>query len=143
MAIKSKIRVTDDELTVRGNNTVFEVVSMDLRAGTAVIFNTAYGYCSQKLSKLTQTSKPMTKKPPRTINDIKRDIGKSIQNLNDAGKEYLMSYNGTVLRKFMSSDEIKRCNRLVKLGLLCKGKSDDSIASVCYYVDSTAKSILE
>ena len=43
-------------------------------------------------------------------------------------------YSG-ILRKFMSTDEIKAANQLVKDGMLIKGKSDDRQKSVMYYLN--------
>lgn len=70
------------------------------------------------------------------MNMTAQEIQNSIDSLNIDDREYLLSYGDPVLRKFMSSEEIKKCNRLVKLGVLCKGMSDDKKTSVCYYVDS-------
>jgi hypothetical protein len=41
------------------------------------------------------------------------------------------------LRKFMTSEEIKMANKLVKKGLMEKGTSDEKKSSVTYYVDSS------
>lgn len=54
---------------------------------------------------------------------------KEIKFLRDFGTD-------TVLRKFMKSEEIKTSNKLVKKGLMEKGKSDDKKSNVIYYVDS-------
>lgn len=48
-------------------------------------------------------------------------------------EEYLLSYDGILLRKFMSRDEIRVANRLVDEKKLLKGTSDDSNKSVIYY----------
>jgi len=56
--------------------------------------------------------------------------------LSKTGLEFLSRFaDGPVLRKLMSSDEIRVANFFVKQGLLEKGRSDDSYASVIYYVD--------
>jgi len=49
--------------------------------------------------------------------------------------EKLLSYTGEgpLLRKLMSSEEIKTANKLVKEGKLLKGRSDDKQKTVCYY----------
>jgi hypothetical protein len=39
-----------------------------------------------------------------------------------------------VLRIFMSTEEIKICNKLVKMGLLTKGKNDAKNGTVIYNV---------
>lgn len=70
------------------------------------------------------------------MNMTAQEIQNAIDSLDFNDREYLLSYGDPVLRKFMSTEEIKKCNRLVKLGVLCKGKSDDKNSSVSYYVDS-------
>jgi hypothetical protein len=55
---------------------------------------------------------------------------KEIKFLRDFGTD-------PVLRKFMTSEEIKTSNKLVKKGLMEKGKSDDKKSNVVYYVDSS------
>lgn len=55
-------------------------------------------------------------------------------------KEFLINFGDeSVLRKLMSSYEIKQANKLVKKGVMEKGMSDDTTygkSSVVYYVDS-------
>ena len=57
--------------------------------------------------------------------------------LNNTEINFLKDF-GTdpVLRKFMTSEEIKISNKLVKTGLMEKGMSDDKKSNVVYYVDS-------
>lgn len=40
-----------------------------------------------------------------------------------------------LLRKLMSSEEIREANKLVKEGLMTKGKCDDGSGLVVYYCD--------
>jgi hypothetical protein len=60
-----------------------------------------------------------------------------IGGLNDSEINFLKDF-GTdpVLRKFMTSEEIKVSNKLVKKGFTEKGMSDDKKSNVVYYVDS-------
>jgi hypothetical protein len=64
-------------------------------------------------------------------------IEDKIGGLNDSEINFLKDF-GTdpVLRKFMTSEEIKVSNKLVKKGLMEKGMSDDKKSNVVYYVDS-------
>lgn len=57
-----------------------------------------------------------------------------MKNYNDI-KESLLSIplDSPLLRKLMSSDEIKVANKLVKKGLLEKGRSDDKQKTICFY----------
>ena len=57
--------------------------------------------------------------------------------MTEKEKQFLLDF-GTepVLRKLMSSDEIKMANKLYKKGFLEKGTSDDGKSSVIFYVDS-------
>ena len=48
------------------------------------------------------------------------------------------SDNPMLLRKFMSNDEIKSANSLVKKGYMAKGTSDEKNGSVMYYLDLTS-----
>jgi hypothetical protein len=57
--------------------------------------------------------------------------------------KFLLRYYNPVLRKLMTSNEIKRANEFVKLGWLEKGHSEHRPHSVTYYIDrSTALRIL-
>jgi mRNA-degrading endonuclease RelE of RelBE toxin-antitoxin system len=60
-----------------------------------------------------------------------------IKDLSDEERKFLKDF-GTdpVLRKLMSSEEIKIVNKLVKKGMMEKGTSDDGKSNVIYYVDS-------
>jgi hypothetical protein len=68
------------------------------------------------------------------------EIISAIENLSKDEKDFLIKFGDeSVLRKLMTSDEIKIANKLVKKGVMEKGMSDDatySKASVVYYVDS-------
>lgn len=55
--------------------------------------------------------------------------------------ERFSHFGGGTLRKFMSSDEIKMANRLVKKGVMGKGKHGGTMSNLsagltCYYVES-------
>jgi hypothetical protein len=59
--------------------------------------------------------------------------------LSPKEKEFLINFGDeSVLRKLMSSYEIKQSNKLVKKGVMEKGMSDTTYgkSSVVYYVDS-------
>ena len=60
-----------------------------------------------------------------------------INDLSEKERTFLKDF-GTdpVLRKLMSSEEIKTANKLVKKGMMEKGISDDGKSNVIYYVDS-------
>jgi len=61
-----------------------------------------------------------------------------IKDLSDDERKFLEDFGDEVrLRKFMSSEEIKMANKLVKKGLIEKGTSDDKKSSVIYYIDSS------
>ena len=63
-----------------------------------------------------------------------------IQTLSPKEKEFLKDFGyESVLRKMLSSVEIKMCNKLVKKGVMEKGMSDEVKSSVMYYVDSFVK----
>lgn len=61
--------------------------------------------------------------------EIKCLSDKEIKFLKDFGTD-------PVLRKLMTSEEIKIANKMVKKNLMIKGKSDDKKSNVIYYVDS-------
>ena len=48
-----------------------------------------------------------------------------------------------VLRKFLSKNEIKNCNQLVKLGYLSKGKSDEKNGSIAFFITKEGENFLE
>jgi len=48
-------------------------------------------------------------------------------------ENYLLNLTTPLLRKFMSKEEIKIANRLVKEEKLLKGKSDDKQKTVIFY----------
>lgn len=41
---------------------------------------------------------------------------------------------GFIYRKFLNKKEIKICNKLVKDGLITKGKPDERNATIAYYI---------
>ena len=60
-----------------------------------------------------------------------------IKNLSGEERDFLINFgDDSVLRKLLTSDEIKTCNKLVKKGVMEKGMSDETRSSVVYYVDS-------
>jgi len=64
----------------------------------------------------------------------------TIGSLSQEERSFLINFGDeSVLRKMLSSVEIKSCNKLVKKGVMEKGMSDESTYSkstVVYYVDS-------
>ena len=61
-----------------------------------------------------------------------------IKDLSNDERKFLEDFGDEVrLRKFMTSEEIKMANKLVKKGLMVKGTSDEKNSSVTYYVDSS------
>lgn len=46
-------------------------------------------------------------------------------------------------RKFMSSGEIKICNKLVKDGFLYKGKPDEKSATIDFFITDKGRDLLE
>ena len=62
-----------------------------------------------------------------------------IKTLSQDERDFLINFGDeSVLRKMLSSTEIKSCNKLVKKGVMDKGMFDGSQgrSSVVYYVDS-------
>jgi hypothetical protein len=63
-----------------------------------------------------------------------------INTLSPKEREFLINFgDDSVLRKLMTSTEIKQANQLVKKGVMEKGLSDEttySKSTVVYYVDS-------
>jgi hypothetical protein len=60
-----------------------------------------------------------------------------IKNLSGDERDFLINFGDeSVLRKMLSSTEIKSCNKLVKKGVMEKGMSDETRSTVVYYVDS-------
>jgi hypothetical protein len=47
------------------------------------------------------------------------------------------------LRLFMSSDEKKACNEMIKLGYIIKGKSPEKNSTVSYYITKKGENYLE
>jgi hypothetical protein len=65
------------------------------------------------------------------------EIISAIENLSKEDKDFLIEFGDeSVLRKLLTSTEIKICNKLVKKGVMEKGMSDEVKSSVVYYVDS-------
>ena len=61
----------------------------------------------------------------------------TIGSLSQEERNFLINFGDeSVLRKLMTSDEIKISNKLVKKGVMEKGMSDDKKPTVVYYVDS-------
>jgi hypothetical protein len=61
----------------------------------------------------------------------------TIESLSGEERDFLINFGDeSVLRKLMTSDEIKISNKLVKKGVMEKGMSDDTKPTVVYYVDS-------
>lgn len=61
----------------------------------------------------------------------------TIGSLSGEERDFLINFGDeSVLRKLMTSDEIKISNKLVKKGVMEKGMSDDKKPTVVYYVDS-------
>ena len=61
----------------------------------------------------------------------------TIESLSGEERDFLINFGDeSVLRKLMTSDEIKISNKLVKRGVMEKGMSDDTKPTVVYYVDS-------
>lgn len=61
-----------------------------------------------------------------------------INSLSSEDREFLLSIGlDGILRKFLSSDEIKKLNKLYKLGLVEKGIFPDRFQNVMYYIDSS------
>jgi hypothetical protein len=60
-----------------------------------------------------------------------------IKSLSGEERDFLINFGDeSVLRKLLTSEEIKSCNKLVKKGVMEKGMSDETRSSVVYYVDS-------
>lgn len=60
-----------------------------------------------------------------------------IKSLSGEERDFLINFGDeSVLRKLLTSDEIKTCNKLVKKGVMEKGMSDETRSTVVYYVDS-------
>ncbi len=69
----------------------------------------------------------------------KEEIISAIENLSKEEIDFLINFGDeSVLRKMLSSVEIKTCNKLVKKGVMEKGMFDGSEgrSTVIYYVDS-------
>mgnify|MGYP003352746616 CR=1 FL=1 len=66
-----------------------------------------------------------------------------IENLSKEEKDFLVKFGDeSILRKLLTSDEIKTCNKLVKKGVMEKGMSDEVRSCVVYYVDSFVRNRL-
>jgi len=47
------------------------------------------------------------------------------------------------LRLFMSTDEKKACNKMIKLGYIVKGKTDEKNSTISYYITKKGEDYLE
>ena len=68
-----------------------------------------------------------------------QDIISAIENLSKEERDFLINFGDeSVLRKLLTTTEIKMCNKLVKKGVMEKGMFDGSEgrSTVIYYVDS-------
>ena len=66
-----------------------------------------------------------------------------IKGLSKEERDFLINFgDDSVLRKPLTSDEIKACNKLVKKGVMEKGMSDEVRSCVVYYVDSFVRNRL-
>jgi predicted transcriptional regulator len=65
-----------------------------------------------------------------------------MENYIDILTEIEMSSSG-VYRKFMSSGEIKICNKLVKDGFLYKSKPDEKGATIAFFITDEGRDLLE
>lgn len=65
-------------------------------------------------------------------------LEEKINSLSSEDREFLLSIGmDGILRKFLSSDEIKKLNKFHKLGLIEKGIFPDKNNNVMYYLDSS------
>jgi hypothetical protein len=53
------------------------------------------------------------------------------------------SSSSGVYRKFMTIDEVKICNKLVKEDMLCKSKPDEKNATIAFFITSKGSEYLE
>lgn len=51
--------------------------------------------------------------------------------------------NESILRLFLSKEEIKACNKMIKLGYIYKGKRDEKNATTSYYITKEGENYLE
>ena len=65
-------------------------------------------------------------------------MGKTIKILTE-----IESSSSGVYRKFMTTDEIKLCNKLVKDDMLYKGKPDEKNATIAFYITIKGSKWLE
>lgn len=74
---------------------------------------------------------------------INEEITSVIKGLSKEERDFLINFGDTsVLRKLLTSEEIKACNKLVKKGVMEKGMSDEVRSCVVYYVDSFVRNRL-
>lgn len=65
----------------------------------------------------------------------------SMNNINKILTEIERSPSG-IYRKFMTTDEIKICNKLVKDGILYKGKPDEKNATIAFFITVKGMNLL-
>jgi hypothetical protein len=65
-------------------------------------------------------------------------MDKTIKILTD-----IESSSSGVYRKFMTTDEIKLCNKLVKDDMLYKGKPDEKNATIAFFITTKGSKWLE
>ena len=53
------------------------------------------------------------------------------------------SSSSGIYRKFMTADEIRICNKLVKDGMLYKGKPDEKNATIAFFITEKGSKLLE
>ena len=51
--------------------------------------------------------------------------------------------NESVLRLFLSKEEINACNQMLKLGYICKGRREEKNATISYYITKEGEKYLE
>ena len=81
----------------------------------------------------------MEKKYIKTFESFTDEIISAIENLSKEERDFLINFGDeSVLRKLLTTTEIKMCNKLVKKGVMEKGMFDGSEgrSTVIYYVDS-------
>jgi hypothetical protein len=104
------------------------------------------GYKESDIEKYIEHNMKIRTNLPEQINRIQEMMGiinessldDMIKDLSGDERKFLEDFGDEVrLRKFMTSEEIKMANKLVKKGLMEKGTSDEKKSSVTYYVDSS------
>ena len=57
--------------------------------------------------------------------------------------EIELSNNQGLLRLFMSTDEKRACNEMIKLGYIVKGRPDGRNSTIAYYITKKGENYLE